>query len=274
MSFTNSARHPGSVGTLFVVALIFLLLGLTILISENYRQYQRVVRSEWRFAIYLQDDTTPAELYRIAQLAEGLPGFATLNHEDRHEAYLRLQALLGPEALPVGGFNPLPDALLLRFEPEFATLANLRNATALLDTLRAVEKINYNEEQLMAQEPVLELRDLLATFVALLVFAAAVILCYWAVAGQILWRSAELKLKQDLGAGWLQLGAPAVLEGALLGAGGALLGLLLLYLLYLLIETLPLMTSFIGLRSIMTLPLAGLLAGVTSSYFALRRVTE
>jgi len=50
--------------------------------------------------------------------------------------------------------------------------------------------------------------------------------------------------------------------------------LLLLYLAWQLVETLPLMTTFITLQTMITLPLAGLLAGVTASYFALRRVLQ
>lgn len=254
------------------MALVFLLLGLTALLSENYRQFQQRQRAAWEFAIYLRDDTTPAELYKLSQFAEALPGFMTMKHQDRNEAYLRLQSLLGDEALPFGGFNPLPSALVLRFEPRYATLDNFRNIKSQLDTLRQVENINFNEEQLAAQEPMMELLDLLATFVAMLVFAAAVILCYWAVAAQTLWRSAELKLKQELGAGWLQLGLPAMIEGAFLGVGGAVVSLLLLYLLWRLVEALPLLTTFINLQSMITIPLAGLLAGITASYFALRRV--
>lgn len=267
-------QAPGSVGTLFVVALIFLLLGLTVLLSANYRQYQMKLRAEWQFAIYLRDDTAPGELYKISQRAEKLPGFATLNYRDSNEAYKRMQEMLGTQALPPGGFNPLPDALMLRFLPEYATLDNFDAARMQLDTLRAVESINYNAEELAAQEPVLELLDLLATFVALLVFAAAVILCYWAVAAQTMWRSAELKLKQELGASWLQLGLPVLIEGGLLGVGGAVVSLLLLYLVWQLVENLPLMTTFITLQTMITLPLAGLLAGVTASYFALRRVLQ
>ncbi|MFH2056853.1 MAG: permease-like cell division protein FtsX [bacterium] len=268
------AQAPSSAGALFVVALIFLLLGLTALLSVNYREYQLKLRAEWQFAIYLRDDTAPGELYRISQLAEKMPGFAILNFRDRNEAYLRLQEMLGSEALPYGGFNPLPDALVLRFEPEYATSANFSSARSQLDTLRAVESINYNEEELAAQEPVLELLDLLATFVALLVFAAAVILCYWAIAGQVMWRSAELKLKRELGASRLQLGLPVMIEGGLLGIGGAVVSLLLLYLLWQLVKSLPLLTTFINLQTMITLPLAGLLAGVTASYFALRRVLQ
>jgi cell division protein FtsX len=261
---------PGAVGIVFVASLMFLLLGITILVAENFRDYERRIRAELQLEVYLEEDTTPIELYRLTLDLREIEGYASIKFEDRTQAYREMQALLGQQLLPEGGFNPFPDAVLVNFEPDYASLSNFRSIADMLREYRCVENVNFGEDWMEAQGPVLDFLDVLTTFIALLVFASAIILTYWAVGRSVLAQRERIEIVSELGGGWRHLAVPFMVEGGLLGLVSACVGLLVLYLLWRLALPLPWQLTFISTISIIAIPLSGLLAGLTASYFAVR----
>ncbi|MCK4858049.1 MAG: permease-like cell division protein FtsX [candidate division Zixibacteria bacterium] len=258
-------------GTIFVTGLIFLLLGMVVLITENFRSYNRQIKAELEFEVYLSDDTTPIELYLLTIAIRDVPGFNALRLQDRSEAYAQMQELLGKELLPNGGFNPFPNTIVVDFTEKTSTLAAFGAAAEELATFRCIENINYGEEWLLTQEPLFAFLNLCSTSLALLVFAATVILVFWAVSKIVYSRQEEIKALLMHGAGFRQIGIPLILEGCALGTLGAILGELLLVLLWQASCQLPLQLAFISTTSMVAIPLSGFFSGITAGYLVVTR---
>lgn len=258
-------------GTILVVALVFLLLGIMTLLLENFRKYDREVRSRIGFEIFLRDDATADELYRLGIALAGIKDVVGIEYRDKSDVFEEMRRMLGNEMLPDIEDNPFPNSITVKLTPGDVSLKNLRLLTSELSGLRCVEKTSFNEEWLETQEPILDFLDMLSTFLALLVFAAAVIIIFWAAGRSVSIKREEIAILKSAGAGWKHLGFPFMLEGATVGLLGAILALVALFVVWYYAQKLPFGIDFISSYSIIAIPLVGFFSGLTAAHFAVRR---
>jgi cell division transport system permease protein len=259
-------------GAVFVTGLIFLLLGLMVLLLENFRSYDSRLRSDISLQVFLQDDVTPIELYQMGLQLRALPEVRSVRYKSKTEAFHEMQSLLGDQLLPDDATNPFPASFLVSFSQHATTLSHLQAVADSLTQERAVDQVSFNREWLQSQEPILEFLRVLSTFLALLVFAAAVIQVFWAVSRTALTRKDEIEVFKSAGAGWRHIGMPLLVEGSALGLLSGILGIIVLYFLWLAAKSLPIHPEFVSASSMVAVPLAGLFSGLTASYVVVRRL--
>lgn len=258
-------------GAIFVTGLIFLLLGLMVLLLENFRSYDHRLRSEINLQVFLRDDITPAELYELGLKLQNLPDVSSIRYKNKTEAFDEMQTMLGDQLLPDNAANPFPNSFLISFSERTTTLAHLQTVADSLGQERAVDQVSFNREWLQSQEPILEFLRVVSTFLALLVFAAAVIQVFWTVSRTAITRREEIEVLKSAGAGWRHIGMPLLVEGGVLGLLSGILGIVALYFLWLAARSLPIHPEFVSASSAMAVPLAGLFSGLTAAYVAVRR---
>lgn len=261
--------HPGG---LLVIGLTFLLLGLMILLLENFRAYDRQVRSSIALQLYLHDNITMTELYQLGLSLQNLDDVRSVEYKSRDAAYSEMQRMLGDELLPESGVNPFPNSVVVYFSEAATTLSRLEPIADELEKKDFVDQVDFNREWLQSQEPILEFLRVVSTFLALLVFAAAVLQILWAVNRTAASRMNEIEVLKISGAGWKHLGLPLMLEGSTLGIVSSILGLIALYLIWHISLKLPIKTQFISTQSIIAMPLVGLFSGFTAGYLMTRRL--
>ncbi len=265
MRFGVTPRRADLVGVTLATALVVMLLGAGILLRENLHRQDQRFRADLRLEVFLRDDTTSDELRRLINELQSLTGFASLEHRDKVEAYARMQDVLGTQLLPSGGFNPFPSSLIVMFKPAAATFQTFQNAENQLKNVRYVEGTRYPKAALMSQDNVFSFFNR-ASILLLFALAISLLLVMWLGMRRVaLISREESRILRLLGADWRQIGLPLAGRGLAVGAAAAVVGLLLLYVLWDFSARLSLQLSFITGYGVAVVAVCSVAAGVISA---------
>lgn len=163
--------------------------------------------------------------------------------------------------------NPLPDAFEIEVAEDFEGVAALESLVARIDALPVVENVEYGRQWVERFINIFNLFRLAAYGMGGLFFMAAVFIVANTIRLVLYSRAEEVVIMRLIGAtdGWIK--APFYIEGLMLGALGAVIGLLVLFVVFSAVASNTAGNLAMGLFQVRFLPPALLGAVVAGSMF-------
>lgn len=211
-------RHSPSVNllaTLTLAAALFLA-GLVLLIFSNLESHLDRWREDLRVQVFLLDEITQEARRRVGETLAASPEVSKVDYVDKAEALRRFgesfgEALAGlPSEL---GANPLPASFEVYLAPTRSATDAATAVAASLEGFEGVEEIRFDRQWLERLSALLHLARVGGAGMAVLVFAAVVLVMSSVLRLAVYARRDEIEIVQLVGA------TPSFVRGPFLVAG-------------------------------------------------------
>lgn len=220
----NSLMSFASIST---VALSLLILGMFLVMVLNLNNMASNLESQVQISVFLQDNQSDLEMREIGTRISKLPGVVQVNFVNKDEAMKRFKDRLGDQKSllsALGEGNPLPNA----FEVKVDKPEKVKPVAQAIAQLKGVENAKFGQdvvEQLFTLTKMIRIFGLvLIIFLAL----AALFIISNTIRLTVFARRREIGIMKYVGATDWFIRWPFMLEGMILGFGGAVLAVLLL----------------------------------------------
>jgi cell division transport system permease protein len=239
----------------------WLALGSFLVLFLNLSGAKEQIRGNALVEVYLNDDINSLQLHFLLVSLEGLPQVEQVEFRSRREALSQMENLLGPQALAGLNAEVLPSSFVLHLKKGHRSYQEASALAARVKAWQGVEDVEYGGKWLKQTE--LGSRRFflgLTVFGIMLVLAAAAMLAGFTRTAS---RSQKqiLQIMSLLGAGWNDQAIFLMIQGSLLGGGGALIGLACLRALYWLLAGALSAHEFLPGSAILGLIAAGAILG-------------
>jgi len=219
----NSLMSVASVST---VALSLLILGLFLVMVLNLNHMASSLESQVQVTVYLQDELSDVEMREVGTKITKIPGVNQVNFIGKEEAMNRFKERLGDQQsiLKALDGNPLPNA----FEVKLDMPERVKPVAEAIMLFKGVENAKFGQEIV---ENLFALTKMVRIFgVLLIVFLAlaALFIISNTIRLTVFARRKEIGIMKYVGATDWFIRWPFLLEGMILGFGGALVAVLLL----------------------------------------------
>ena len=220
----NSLMSFASIST---VALSLLILGMFLVMVLNLNNMASNLESQVQISVFLQDNQSDLEMREIGTRISKLPGVMQVNFVTKDEAMKRFKERLGDQKSllsALGEGNPLPNA----FEVKVDQPEKVKPVAQAISQLKGVENAKFGQdvvEQLFTLTKMIRIFGLvLIIFLAL----AALFIISNTIRLTVFARRREIGIMKYVGATDWFIRWPFLLEGMILGCGGAIVAVLLL----------------------------------------------
>jgi cell division transport system permease protein len=277
----NSLKRNGlmSFASVTTVALSLLILGMFLVMVLNLNNMASALESQVQISVYLQDGLSELEMREVGTRITKLPGVVQVNFISKEEAMKRFKERLGEQQSllnALGDVNPLPNA----FEVKVDRTDRVKTVAQAMMQLKGVENAKYGQEvieQLFALTKMVRIFGLvIIVFLAL----AALFIISNTIRITVFARRKEIGIMKYVGATDWFIRWPFLLEGMMLGFGGALLAVfflnetygVLIHQVYESLAFLPLIPQYPFITNIsVVLLVTGTVIGALGSTISLRR---
>ena len=277
----DSFRHNGlmSIASVTTVALSLLILGMFLVLVLNLNNMAAALESQVQITVYLQDNLTEKQVRDMGAQITKLPGVTHVSFVNKNEAMERFKTRLGEQQgllTALGDTNPLPSSYEVKVDkPE-----RVKTVAVAIEQLKGVENARFGKEiieQLFNLTKMVRVAGLI--LIVFLAFAALFIISN-TIRITVFARRKEIGIMKYVGATDWFIRWPFLLEGIVLGTGGALIAVFLLSQSYTLLTEqvyeslafLPLIPKYPFLHQIsVVLLLVGAAIGALGSTISLKR---
>lgn len=224
-----SLRRNGlmSFASVSTVALSLLILGMFLVMVLNLSHMASALESQVEISVYLEDGLNDLEIRETGTRITKIPGVSQVLFVSKDEALERFKQRLGDQQgmlSALGDSNPLPDA----FEVKVDKPEQVKPAAQAIAKLKGVENAKFGQEVV---EQVFNLARMIRVLgVILIVFLAlaALFIISNTIRITVFARRKEIGIMKYVGATDWFIRWPFLIEGMILGFGGALVAVLLL----------------------------------------------
>ena len=223
-----------SFAAMATVLVTILVLGVFIPVVQATTGAANEVRGKLLLDVYLKTDAKPADVERVRRLlVEDTPNVKRVEYVSRADAY-REERKRNPEAYELLGSNPLPDTF--RVTPEDpGQIDRIRDALTpaapgggRVASDAAIDEVKNRRDQTNKILSATRVVKLTMAMLAILLIAASTLLIANTIRLSLFARRREIEVMKLVGATDWFIRWPFVIEGAILGALGAVLAILLL----------------------------------------------
>ncbi|MBC7075901.1 MAG: ABC transporter permease [Syntrophomonadaceae bacterium] len=263
------------------VAICILILGIAILIGINASSFLNRLESDIEIVAFLDKELTESQIADIGQQLKELDGIQTVDFVSKEEALQMLQENLGGKEYDLEetlGDNPLPATYEIKAQDPH----DVPDIAAEVEKIYGIYKVNYGQGIVEKLFNVTKWIRIISCIFMILLVMGAVFLIATTIRLAIFARRKEIYLMKLIGATDWFVRWPFVIEGVLLGFGGALLAVMILgagysslinrmaYMYFL-----PLVTSSDVLMEIYaSLLAAGAVLGILGTFISLNRFLD
>ncbi len=221
--------------TVMTIALAVVIVGAFGLFFVNASDLLDSWRQGIRLMAYLEADLSEAKRLEIKYHLQQMAEVREARFIGRDAAMERLRRQMGDRASLLDGLeeNPLPDAFEIDLKPEALDPARVAALAAQIESLEGIEEVSYGQQWLKRFGGLLELFRLAGYGLGVLFFLAAVFFVANTIRLILYNRQQELTIMRLVGASEPFIRTPFYIEALLQGAAGGLLGLVILYGIYL-----------------------------------------
>lgn len=226
----SSLKHNGlmSFASISTVALSLLILGLFLVMVLNLNNMASALESQVQITVYLQDNLTDLEMREVGTRIQNLPGITQVFFVSKEEALERFKQRLGEQQgmlSALGDTNPLPNAFEIKVDrPE-----RVKSTAQAITQLKGVENAKFGQEVI---EHVFNLTRMVRIFGLVLILflaLAALFIISNTIRITVFARRKEIGIMKYVGATDWFIRWPFLIEGMILGFGGAFLAVVLLF---------------------------------------------
>lgn len=216
-----------AIGTTGVTLACF---GVFLLLYLNLRSAVGSLQDEIQVILYLDDGQTKTETASLRERLTKEPEVETITFISKSRALdeFRRQFPADQHLLDGLGINPLPASLVITVAPAFRSPESIRRWVARLDRLPGVTQVQYSREWIENLETIVGYLELAAVGIGALLAVASVTIIASTIRLTVYARRDEIEIMRLIGATNSFIKIPYLLEGAILGAVGGVLAILLL----------------------------------------------
>lgn len=224
-----SLRRNGlmSFASVSTVALSLLILGIFLILVLNLNHMASSLESQVQITVYLEDDLSELEIREAGTRISELQGVTQVMFVDKQEAMERFKDRLGDQQgllTALGDTNPLPNA----FEVNVDRPEQVKPTALAINGIDGVENTKFGQEVI---EQLFKLTKMIRLFgLVLIVFLAlaALFIISNTIRLTVFARRKEIGIMKYVGATDWFIRWPFLIEGMILGFGGALISVLIL----------------------------------------------
>ena len=266
--------------SVFTIASGLLVISLAFFTVYNIDAATRKLPDKFAMILYLEDSLGRDGVDNILIALKKKPAVEVVRFISKDEALKELKSILKNANYVFEGLdeNPLPDSIEVRLKRESVTPAEVKKLTAEINTLKGIKEIDYGEKFLSALHSLKSGVKTVGLSIIIVIATGIIFVCYSTVKILFYRRTEEIETFKLLGATKTFIRAPFIIEGGAIGTCGGLASLIgMLILNYIVIARLgavvPLLSTLLfPLNLFLTLPLIGLLLGISGAAIAIGRL--
>lgn len=228
-----------SLVTISTFALSILIVSAAMLFFLNMNQLIDGWRSGIRLMAYLQDGLNDTDHAHLKTRIESLYGVRQAAFVSKAQALERLRAQMERQASILDNLdaNPLPDAFEIQMIAASQSWEKVEQLASALESLQGVSEVEYGQRWIKRIINVFNLFQVTAYTMGALFFMAAVFIVGNTVRLVLYSRKEEVEIMRLVGATERFILAPFYFQSLLQAALGGIIGLVTLYIMYMLIQS-------------------------------------
>lgn len=225
----KSLRHNGlmSIASISTVALSLLILGIFLMMVLNLNNLAANLESQVEISVYLRDNLSDKDMRGIGTQITKLPGVTEVTFVTKEEALAKFKQRLGEQQsllTALGDSNPLPNA----FEIKVSQPNQVKTVAQAAGEIPGVENARFGQEVVEHLFQLTQLIRLIGLILIVFLAFAALFIISNTIRITVFARRKEIGIMKYVGATDWFIRWPFLLEGMILGFGGALIAVLLL----------------------------------------------
>lgn len=227
-----------SVTAIITIAVSVLIVGAVALFLMNANDIMNTWKKGIRVMVYLKPDIPEIKIGELERRIQGMDGVRDVQFISKNEALQRLknQMKRQPSLLENLKENPLPDAFEIRLGESFQNRNRIEALAERLSSLVQVEDVEYGQIWLGRFMSIINLFRLTGYAMGGLFFLAAVFIVANTIRLVLYSRREEVEIMRLVGATDGFIKAPFYIEGLIQGALGGMIGLAVLFVIFLLVS--------------------------------------
>lgn len=227
----NKLTNGLAIGMIAVSLAIF---GLFWLMYSNLHAVARRWSDDVHIILYLQDDMTEEQRLSLDAKIRTIATVADLTYISANEALTEFKARLGDQAFLLEGLdtNPLPASYEIQLLKKHRDLSNVRKVVNTLKGMAHVEDIHYGEQWLENLTAIIRLLEFIGIFLGVFLFLTVIFTVSNTIKLTLYSREEEITIMKFIGATENFIKGPFLAEGVIRGFTGAVVSLVLLFLLH------------------------------------------
>ncbi|MEJ5228240.1 permease-like cell division protein FtsX [Thermodesulfovibrio sp.] len=259
------------------IGICFFILSLLFVFIYNINNFTKKLSTKASVVIYLKRDIERKDLNLVMDELKKMELFSKINYISKDEALKEMKGIIDAQLIQLIGYNPLSDTIEAFIKED--KLQMIDSVMEKIKKLEPVEDIYYPSKIIGA------IKTVRMTFINLgislfILISIAILFIIYATVKSFYWKKTEdVEILKLLGATPSYIRLPFMIEGAILGLGGAIFSNLLFFAVYFImhtrniVELFPLLGNIeLPLEGFYVLPLAGIILGMISSLFALGKI--
>jgi cell division transport system permease protein len=217
--------------TLLTISLSILIVSAFILFFINTSKIMNFWKKGLRVMVYLKPDVSASELSSLKQHIQAMAGVESLKFISKEDALKQLKAQMQRQASLFDDLdkNPLPDAFEIRISTANQSWEKVEFLAAQIESLDAVEEVEYGQKWFGHFSELFKLFTLTGYAMSTIFVMAAVFIMANTIRLVIYSRRDEIEIMRLVGAAERFIKIPFYIQGALQGALGAGIGLIVLF---------------------------------------------
>ena len=218
------------VTTAFTLACV----GVFLLLYVNLRAAAGWLQDDVRIMVYLEDRLAADSVADIEQQLRNDQAVASLLYISKEQALGEFKAQFPSESHLLEGLgqNPLPASFVVAISPSFRSPDAINRWAQRVRQVAGVSKVDYNQDWIDALATMIHSIELVAIGIGVILSAAAVTIIANTIRLTLFARRDEIAILRLIGATTSFIHIPYLLEGAVLGALGSALSLVMLKFMY------------------------------------------
>ncbi len=227
-----------SVTTIVTIAVSVLIAGAFALFLMNANDIMNSWKKGIRVMAYLKPDIPEINIGELKRRIQGMKGVRDVQFISKNEALQRLKSQMKrqPSLLENLKENPLPDAFEIRLSESFQNRDSVEMLAERLNSLVQVEDVEYGQIWLGRFMSIINLFRLTGYAMGGLFFLAAVFIVANTIRLVLYSRREEVEIMRLVGATDGFIKAPFYIEGLIQGVLGGMIGLTVLFVIFILVS--------------------------------------
>jgi len=231
LSAIRRAKLTSFSATATLIVFMFLM-GMFLLAYVNMNGLAAKVRERVQIEAFLGDEVDQKGALAVADSIQSLSAVKAVSYVDKEMALDAFRRQFGDEALQVFETNPLPASLKIELGEEHRTFSRTEMVARQIADLPGVVDIEYGRQWLSRLDRILAAVGAATLILGLILAASAVLVVATTIRLAFHARREAVEIMRLVGATPGFIARPFVVEGAIYGFFGALLGSILLGVLY------------------------------------------
>lgn len=230
----------------FLSAVTVVTISISILIASAFTLFfinANAIVNSWkkgiRIMVYLKPDIPDIKVTAVQRAIQEMKGVKDVQFISKKEALKRLKDQMKRQSSLLDNLkeNPLPDAFEIRLKASFQNQDKIRKLAARLESLQPVDEVEYGQVWLGRFTNILNLFRLTGFAMGSLFLVATVLIVANTIRLVLYSRQKEVEIMRLVGATDGFIKAPFYIEGLMQGALGGIIGLGVLFVLFMFISS-------------------------------------